>query len=61
MSEVVRIDFNRTPVPRTASNTGGNVHQFTQALNLCTLCGSSAHRASKCQLRVQNAEQPREI
>lgn len=61
MSEVVRIDFNRTPVPRSVTNTGGgDVRQFTPALNLCSLCGSSAHRASKCGLRVQNTE-PREI
>lgn len=54
MSDVVALDQYRkmsTKLTNSGSTTG-IVREFTQALNICTLCGSSAHRASKCPLRA---------
>lgn len=61
MSEVVSFS-NYARSKEAVANTGerGVVRHFTQSLNMCSLCGSSSHRASKCPLRVQNHDQTRE-
>lgn len=55
MSDIVSIsNYARPEGQVTNSGERGVVRQFTQSLNLCSLCGSSSHRASKCPMRVQN-------
>lgn len=42
--------------PRPVENSGpAVVRHFTQSLNLCSVCGSTKHRASKCPLRNADA------
>lgn len=48
---VVTVDFGSATPPREKTTTTAVVKHFTQSLNLCSVCGSSQHRASKCQLR----------
>lgn len=62
MADVVSIANYARPGSSRADNTQrGDVRQFTQALNLCTFCGSSSHRASKCPVRVTTHSDIREI
>lgn len=57
MADVVSIANYARPGSSRADNTQrGEVRPFTQALNLCTLCGSSSHRASKCPVRVTHSD-----
>lgn len=61
MNDVVALGQYRKPQTQSRmGNQRGIVREFTQALNLCSLCGSHSHRASKCPLRPAS-EQPREI
>lgn len=48
---VITVDFNTATPPREKATVTADIRVFTQALNLCSVCGSSQHRASKCQLR----------
>lgn len=63
MSRVVDLADFRTASPPPAMPHGrGEIRPFTQALNLCSVCGSTAHRASKCPVRPALSDpQKREI
>lgn len=56
MPDVVSIQNYSRPdtTPRQLSRPG-EIKNFTQALNMCTVCMSSSHRASKCPQRVKDS------
>lgn len=48
---VISVDFAAIAPHREKTTTTAVIKSFTQSLNLCSVCGSSQHRASKCRLR----------
>lgn len=53
---IIPIGTRNDQIDRPPENTtSAVVRHFTQSLNLCSVCGSTKHRASKCPLRNADA------